>query len=305
MPLSKRHAPNLRRAFEVRLGALATTFVCAFLIAPLAKAAPLPPSLVPLPGSSFQGADGNQDDAAPRIDWQALQAAGRVSHSPDPNAQDTAFKGGSKEDEPGEWDFASEDGGVNPGKANILDAWSTYDPQGAVGFLYLAFTRQDATGTTFLAFELNHDARMWDNGLATIPCRRTGDILVSYEAQGSDVNVILQRWVTSLTDAASGCARSGQLDDYTSFAPNIAAQGAVNQTSIDAHLPGFYTGTVPLHHFGEAALNVNRLFNQGFGDPCVSFGSIWMHSRSSTSLFSTPARRRTCRTTSLPAGSPC
>ena len=154
---------------------LATTLVCAFLIAPLARATPLPPSVVPLPGSSFQGADGNQDDAAPRIDWQALQAAGRVSHSPDPNAEDTAFKGGSKEDEPGEWDFASEAGGVNPGKSNILDAWSTYDPQGAVAFLYLAFTRQAAVGTTFLTFELNHDSRMWNNGLATIPCRRTGD----------------------------------------------------------------------------------------------------------------------------------
>jgi hypothetical protein len=49
-----------------------------------------------LPGSDFQGADGNQDDAAPRIDWQALQAAARVKHNPDENDEDTAFAGGSK-----------------------------------------------------------------------------------------------------------------------------------------------------------------------------------------------------------------
>jgi hypothetical protein len=101
---------------------LASAFAFGFLIAPAARATPLPPSLSPLPGSSFQGADGNQDDALPAIDWQAMQGARRVHHSPDPNAQDTAFTGGTEEDKPGLWDLTTEAGGVNPGKANILDA---------------------------------------------------------------------------------------------------------------------------------------------------------------------------------------
>ena len=75
---------------------LASAFAFALLIAPAARATPLPPSLSPLPGSSFQGADGNQDDALPAIDWQALQAAERVHHSPDPNGQDSAFTGGTR-----------------------------------------------------------------------------------------------------------------------------------------------------------------------------------------------------------------
>jgi hypothetical protein len=266
---------------------LASVFAFGFLIAPAASATPLPPSLSPLPGSSFQGADGNQNDALPAIDWRALQAAGRVRHSPDPNDQDTAFTGGSKEDKPGQWDFAVEAGGVNPGKANILDAWSTYDPQGAEPFLYLAFTRESAdtraAGTTFLTFELNHDPRLWNNGLATIPCRRTGDVLVSYNAQGNDVSVVIQRWVTTQTDAASGCATTGQLDNFTSFTPNVDAQGAINETDIGAYLPGAYVNTIPVHRFGETALNLGQLLEQGFGDPCFSFTSIWMHSRSSTS----------------------
>ena len=223
MRSSTRHAVNLRRALGGVLAALASAFAFGFLIAPAARATPLPPSLSPLPGSSFQGADGNQGDAQPALDWQAFQAAGRVHHSPDPSAQDSAFTAGSKEDEPGLWDLTTEPGGVNPAKANILDAWSSFDPQGGEAFLYLGFAREAASllagrrrpraATTFITFELNHDPRVWDNGHATIPCRSTGDVLVSYEAQGNYVSVVLQRWVTTQTDAASGCATTGHLDD--------------------------------------------------------------------------------------------
>ena len=104
-------------------------------MAPPALGASLPPTQNPLPGSSFQGADGNQNDADPQVDWQGLQAAGSVRHTADANEQDTAFTGGSKEDEPGEWDLTFEAGGVTPGKANILDAWSAADQDGAETFV--------------------------------------------------------------------------------------------------------------------------------------------------------------------------
>ena len=126
-----------------------------------ASAATLPGSSVPLAGSAFQGGDGNQADQSPYVDWQGLQAAGRVVHSPDPNAADSAFVGGAKEDQPGAWGLTTEAGGVNPGKDNILDAYSAVDQPGADTFLYLAFTREKADGTTFVAFELNQDARLW------------------------------------------------------------------------------------------------------------------------------------------------
>jgi hypothetical protein len=261
---------------------LASAITCGLLITPLAIGTPLLPSVDPLPGSSFQGADGNQGDALPRIDWQALQAVGRINHSPDPNDEDSAFVDGSKENEPGLWDLTTDPEGVDPAKNNLLDAWSSFDPQGPQAFLYLGFARKDATGTTFATFELNHDSRLWNNGRADIPCRSTGDVLVSYEAQGKDVNVILQRWVTTATDPATGCARAGRLDDFTSFVSNVYAQGAINDAEIASYLPGFYE-TIPPLRFGEAALNISRLMEEGFGDPCFAFGSIWMHSRSSTS----------------------
>ena len=184
-----------------------------------------------------------------------MQGAERVHHSPDPNAQDTAFTGGTEEDKPGLWDLTTEAGGVSPGKANILDAWSSFDPQGGNAFLYLGFAREAASlltgrrrpraATTFITFELNHDPRLWDNGQATIPCRTTGDVLVSYESQGNDVSVVIQRWVTTQTDAASGCATTGQLDNSTGLTPNVDAQGAVNETDIRTYLPGRYVGTDP------------------------------------------------------------
>jgi hypothetical protein len=257
--------------------------VSALLAAAPASAAVLPPSQNPLPGSMFQGADGNQDDASPNIDWQALQAAGVVQHNPDPNAQDDAFKGGSKENEPGKWDFAVESGGVNPAKANIRDAWSAVRQPDGNTFLYLGFTREAAGGTTFLAFELNHDARLWDNGNARVPCRRTGDVLVSYEPQGNRVDVVLQRWITESTDPATGCAKTGRLDDFNGLEPNVDAQGAINASEITSRLPGAYSTTVPAERFGETALNLASLLEEAFGDDCLSFRSVWMHSRSSDS----------------------
>ena len=277
-------ASRRRRACTRVLPVLALGLICT---AP-AFATTLPPTQTPLPGSSFQGADGNQDDASPLIDWQGLTAAGRVTHNPDENDQDTAFTGGSKEDEPGAWDFTVEPGGVDPAKANILDAWSAVDQGGADAFVYLGFarggpglTRQG--GTTFLTFELNHDSRLWTNGQATIPCRRTGDVLVSYEAEGNRVEAVLQSWETLETDLASGCATRGRLHELSGLSPNVDAQGAVNAAPITNYLPGFYSGSVPFAQFGETALNLSRLLHDALGDECFSYGSVWMHSRSSTS----------------------
>jgi hypothetical protein len=221
------------------------------------------------------------------MDWQALEAAGRVHHISDSNDQDTAFVGGSKENLPlpsnpeaTPWDFTTEAGGVDPPKDNILDAWSTFDPQGPNAFLYLAFTRQGVVGTTFATFELNHDSRLWNNGQADIPCRRDGDVLVSYEAHGGrNQNVSIQRWDTLTTHAATGCAATGRLIGGADFQED-AAQGGINEAAIGSYLPGFYQGTLIPHRFGEAALNIGKLLAEWFDDPCFSFGSFWMHSRS-------------------------
>jgi hypothetical protein len=49
----------------------------------------------PLPGSQFQGGDGNQDNPSPNpdklIDWRGLQAGGQVQHTSDPTDPDNIF----------------------------------------------------------------------------------------------------------------------------------------------------------------------------------------------------------------------
>ncbi len=273
-----------RRAAQIGLTAL----LAMAALAPAAHGQVVPTSSTPLPGSTFQGGDGDQDDGGGYIDWQALQAGGRPVHNPDPNDHDTAFVSGLKEQEPYTWDFTTEDGGVSPAKANILDAWSAVDQPGADTFLYLAFTRATGNGDTFVAFELNRDGRLWDNGRAKIPCRRTGDLLVVVEAHGNGngVDVLLERWRTTEADPATGCARRGELTRATGVDPN-SEQGAVNLGPIASRLPGSYAPGSTIagaRVFGEVALNLSKLVDADFHDPCLAFGSIWMHSRSSDSV---------------------
>ena len=287
--MAKPWGAAVRRVCRLVLVAPASVLaVAVFGVAP--ASAQLPPSSDPLPGSSVQGADGDQDDGNGFRDWEFLQAADRVRHSPDPNALDSAFKGGNagKENAPGDWDLRTEADGVRPPKANIRDAWSAVGQPGADTFLYLAFTRESdestlgrGGGTTFVTFELNRDDRLWNNGQADVPCRRTGDIQVAYEVQGNDMTVVLRRWTTTATDDATGCATEGHLDNFSDFTPNEDVQGAVNATSIASHLPGAYEGTVPAQRFGEAALNLTEVLQEGFHDRCIAFGSVWMYSRSS------------------------
>src|SRR5262249_11713410 len=254
----------------------------------------LPNGSSPLPGSNFQGRDGNQDDAPPLVDWQGPQAAGRVLHNPDSGLQ---FSGGDKELEPGLWTLIPEPAdGVNPAKDNIFDAWSSVDQTSAQTFLYLAFTREKGNGTTTIAFDLNQDARLWDNdgnpSTPKIPCRTSGDMLVVFDAHGNDdlMDVHLERWTTVTADSGTGCARTGSLTPYlTTSIPLNSAQAWSTRGPITSHLPGhFPPGTqIPeARLFGEAALNLTELFKAATGSPCFSFASTWMHSRASESVTS-------------------
>ena len=115
----------------------------------------------PLPGSTFQGGDGNQTaegstNQVPNTDWESLDSS-QITTNPDPGTNDSCFDGGKKQLAPGDWTFQADpacDPGVSPSKDNILAGWSTVDQPGDT-FLYLAFTREAQTGNTYIAFELN------------------------------------------------------------------------------------------------------------------------------------------------------
>jgi hypothetical protein len=266
-----------------------------------AAAVTLPPTSTPLSGSSFQGGYGNQADEAPYTDWAGLNAIGRVGHVDDPNANDDVFRGGSKEDNPADWSFGTEAGGSTPGGTNIRDAWGSIDQSGGKTFLYLASARHSDTGTSFLIFELNRDSRLWNNGHTRIPCRREGDILITYQPHGNnETEVIVQRWHTLQTDSSSGCARTGTLVAATLQA-NVDAQGAFNSAAIANLLPGSMRSLAP-RLFMETAIDLGKVAAEAFHDPCLAYTAVWMHSRSSISETSSlqdvvwpqPVDLRTC-----------
>lgn len=252
-----------------------------FAVADPARAQRLTPTQQPLPGSGFQGGDGDQADAPPLLDWAGAAGLGRVLHLPDPDADDDAFAGGTKDLEPEDWEFDIEDGGVTPGGSNIRDAWFSLEQSAGETFLYLGGLRESETGTTFLTFELNRDGRLWNNGRARVPCRRDGDILVTFEPHGNEQTVTVKRWDTRTTDYSTGCARTGRLET-ADLRPGVDVQGAFNAAALTSSLPGSST-TIAARLFGESALNLSAIAEREFGDDCLAFTSVWLHSRSSDS----------------------
>ena len=149
-------------------------------------------------------------------------------------------------------------------------------------FLYLAFTREAGQGTTFVTFELNQDARLWTNSAGDrLPCRTTGDILISFTEHANGGEVQVERWVTD-SSLGNGCARTGHLVGASNLTPNVDAQGSFNGGAIANYLPGFLGPTIDQLLFGEAAVNLSTVLTD-LGHPCGAFHSTWMHSRSSLS----------------------
>ena len=279
---------------RVSIAALAAMFVIAVVPA-LSGAVVLAPTANPLPDSSFQGADGDQDDAAPNVDGQTLAGSPDLKTANDATgAGDDIFVNG-KEDEPVNWDVGS--GVANPSKADLLASW-TYIDNGT--FLYMAFDRVLNQGNTFLAFELNQDKREWRNANDDlIPCRTTGDLIISYEIQNANtIQIIAQEWQSSsdvtVQEAAGGftngvgCSKTGTFVESDPGADNaqaaINAAGAVtNYLPVDSGATSFDQGL-----FGEAALRMGPIVTgEEEGDPCFSFRQANLHTRVS-SAFNSP-----------------
>jgi hypothetical protein len=272
----------------------------AFALVPsTAGAVVLAPTAAPLPGSNFQGGDGDQLDSAPNIDWQSLAGNPNLVSVNDPNTNDTIING--KENDPLDWDLTTTSGGASPPKTNFFDAWNYFDN----GYLYLAFDREASGGNAFLAFELNQDTRLWKNANGDfIPCRTDGDLIISYQIQNSNnIDIVIQTWVSDSTvsaaEAAStytngeGCAKTGHFIETDPGAAN--AEAAINYSgnpvavtnpdgSVDNFLPGTSLTKFGEALFGEAALNLPGIYTGAGANPCFSFGQISMHGRTAKSV---------------------
>src|SRR5436309_1113744 len=134
-------------------GSLSAMFACCVVAFALLVAAPgafadtncgAPNSLA---GSCFAAGDGNQADGpGDLVDWQSYVPLAALQDGA--KGSDSKYKGGSKELEPGGWEFIT---GNNTPKTDLLNGWGRLDN----GFLNVAFTRVKQNGNTYLGFELN------------------------------------------------------------------------------------------------------------------------------------------------------
>jgi hypothetical protein len=161
-------------------------------------------------------------------------------------------------------------------------------------------TRAKAEGAFFLTFELNQKVGpnpdgTWTNGAGhNIPCRSTGDILISFRFHPPGDDVFVQEWTDGRLDPATGCAETGTLEnvDETDGLNTTVVQGAFNSGTIQKILPtkvntsgngGAISPTeITAGGFMEAAINLTKLLHLE-DEPCANstFLSIWAHSRAS------------------------
>jgi hypothetical protein len=241
------------------------------------------------PFNCFAGDDGDQASGPNGLsDWQDIAAS--VTQVGDPaKGSDTQFSGGSKETEPGGWDFIT---GNNTPKTDIERGWSMFDGR----FLYAAFQRVQQEGDTFLAFELNQlGAGPRTSGGIPVPHRSTGDILFTYDISTTNkLSFGMCTWEgdenAGVWRRLDGVAVGGNVQECTTLNKQStpAAEGNVNWNNpIDPnYLPDF--GPIGEGQFGEAVLDLGALGSRFITDACGPNGWVWMHSRASESVVSQP-----------------
>ncbi len=275
----------------------------------------------PLPLSSFEGADADQcdsDGAGARRDWETLAGDTDLHTTIDaPSNDDTTYGsnnagivgGSTSEIVPDSWNFTN--GNIGGGKFDALSAASFTDPENSELFLDLGFVRATTSGDTFLAFELNQrqpgyrlDPNEADPSAPfSVPTRTSGDLLVTYHVGTAGAEELgLCAW--------DGDEHSGRWEE---FAPDLSGepitnqacpalpstlyQAAINdgQSGREGAIPGTENyldpGTaISAGQFGEAVVNLTDALRDPEDpdgpQPCVDFGYVWLHSRSSDSLTS-------------------
>src|SRR6266581_5098462 len=252
-----------------------------------------------LPGSTFEGSDGNLlVDTAGKTDWcnQPLSFSGTcplaslvpgfVEGIDKPSGTgDNAFGQGTKEDSS---NVTVVTGSIPPNKNDLTRFYAGADFVGGNNFLYLAWERAVNIGNANLDFEISQNATAGFTTSTTGPVtlnRTAGDLLVTYDFGGSGTPTLgLLRWVTS--GATSQCFSSNSLPCWGNRVNLTAAgdaEGAVNAATVTDPVPPNAPRTLTTGLFGEAAINLTAagVFPAG---TCTAFGSTFLKSRASTSF---------------------
>src|SRR6266705_4092701 len=252
-----------------------------------------------LPGSTFEGSDGNLlVDTAGKTDWcnQPLSFSGTcplaslvpgfVEGIDKPSGTgDNAFGQGTKEDSS---NVTVVTGSIPPNKNDRTRFYAGADFVGGNNFLYLAWERAVNIGNANLDFEISQNATAGFTTSTTGPVtlnRTAGDLLVTYDFGGSGTPTLgLLRWVTS--GATSQCFSSNSLPCWGNRVDLSAAgdaEGAVNPGNVTDPIAPNAPRTLSTGLFGEAEINLTAagVFP---ANTCTAFGSTFLKSRSSSSF---------------------
>jgi hypothetical protein len=239
------------------------------------------PVLANLPGSTFEGNDGNLVVNTPgNTDW--ANAPNRVRGDDLPSGgTDNSFGQGTKEDDPA---VSVVTGSIPPQKSDLTRFYVANEFTGGSNFLYLAWERSNVLGSANMDFEINRLAQpnLTTTGPKTLN-RSAGDLLITFDFTNGGGNPVLGllKWVT--TGPTSQCFSANALPCWGNRVNLSAAgfaEGAVNATTVTDPIAGV---SLPALTFGEAAINLNAagVFPPG---TCNAFGSAFLKSRSSASF---------------------
>lgn len=227
-----------------------------------------------LSGSSFEiDSDANLTPSS-GIDWLsggAMRAGVQVKTDTPTGSSDNSFTQGTKEDSA----VPTTDAGSIPNNKSDLKSFGLYEEHEADAvFLNVFWTRvQDPTGTTNMDFEFNQSSTTKNDPAGSaqiIPVRTKGDLLLTYDlSNGGSVATISKRvWGGSSWGSATA------LD-------GTKAIGTINSSAIAANASGGL-GALDPRTFGEASMDLLALLPPDQG--CVTYGSVYLKSRSSDSF---------------------
>jgi len=240
----------------------------------------VPAAMANLPGSSFEGNDGNLVvNTLGNTDW--VNAPNRVRGDDLPSGRtDNSFGQGTKEDDPAVTVLT---GSIPPQKSDLTRFYVGSAFANNSNFLYLAWERSNVLGSANMDFEVNKLAQpdLTTTGPKSLN-RTAGDLLITFDFGGSGSPELgLLRWVT--TGATSQCFSSNALPCWgnrVDLSGLGEAEGAVNSVTVTDSIANV---SLPAGTFGEAAVNLTAagVFPPGV---CTAFGSAFLKSRSSASF---------------------
>jgi Prealbumin-like fold domain len=227
-----------------------------------------------LPGSTFEGNDGNFTPTGTNTDWTNVHG-GVVTGVDLPTGQtDNSFANGTKESDV---NVTVGTGSIPNSKADLGNFYVASEQVGTQFFMYLGWTRVNTSGTTNFDFEINQAAQP---DLTTpgpkLLVRTTGDIIITYDFQGGAQTPTLgfRTWQANGTWSASTPITS----------PN--GESEVNRVSLPNPLAESPSPAIaPAFTFGEAAINLTALGLVPPGE-CSPFSSAYVKSRASDAFTS-------------------